>query len=266
MDSIFLVKLALSFVVGGVWLTLVTVIAEKFGTKLGGVIGGLPTTIVMALFFIGWTQTPLIASQATTVIPIVMGINSVFIAVYVLLSRFNFYLSVAVSLIVWFLLALALVLLEFDNFVYSLIGLAVLLLSCYYVLKKWGPDIEAEGERKTQYTGYQLLLRGILSGAIIAFAVIIAKVGGPLLGGIFAVFPAVMLSVMIITYLAQGKSFSRQTMKVLMVSGAINVSLYGILVRYAYLFVDLVTGTLIAFAISLISTYCVYLFLGKVKI
>ncbi|MCP4683701.1 MAG: DUF3147 family protein [Desulfobacterales bacterium] len=36
----------LSFVVGGLWVAGTTFIAEYFGTKIGGIIGGLPSTIV----------------------------------------------------------------------------------------------------------------------------------------------------------------------------------------------------------------------------
>src|SRR5579862_5879149 len=81
-DSLFLFKLALTFLVGSLWLTGATILAERFGSKIGGVIAGMPSTIVIALFFIGWTQTPLAASQATVVVPLVMGIDGLFIITY----------------------------------------------------------------------------------------------------------------------------------------------------------------------------------------
>ena len=86
MIDIFILKLILSFIVGSIWITLATIIAEKFGTKLGGVIAGLPSTVVIALFFIGWTQTPLIASQSTSMVPIVMGIGALFVMIYMILG------------------------------------------------------------------------------------------------------------------------------------------------------------------------------------
>ena len=83
MTEIFFLKLALSFIVGSVWISTATILAEKFGTKVGGILAGLPSTMVVALFFIGWTQTPQIAAEAATVVPIIMGIDAVFIVVYV---------------------------------------------------------------------------------------------------------------------------------------------------------------------------------------
>ena len=262
MSDVFLFKLALSFIVGGVWTTLATIVAEKFGTKLGGIITGLPSTAIFSLFFIGWTQTAIFASQSTTIIPIIMGIDALFVVIYVLLSKINFYLAIVTSLIFWFTLSLGLVFLGFNNFTYSLIALAVLLAFSYFVLEK-RVAIKSEGRKNTQYTSLQILFRGVLGGIIIAFAVIMAEVGGPLLGGAFAVFPAVMFSVMLITYFAQGYSFSWAILKIAALTGAVNVVIYASAVRYTYLHTGLVYGTLISFIISLISASCLYLYVVK---
>jgi hypothetical protein len=58
MDASFWIKLFLGFIVGSIWVTLTTVSAERFGSKVGGLIGGLPSTVVIALLFIGLTQSP----------------------------------------------------------------------------------------------------------------------------------------------------------------------------------------------------------------
>ena len=87
MEISFWYKLGLSFVVGSVWVTLSTITAERYGSKIGGLIGGLPSTAVVALLFIGFTQTPLAASEATTIMPLAQGFNGLFIIVYLLLVR-----------------------------------------------------------------------------------------------------------------------------------------------------------------------------------
>ena len=58
MDNSFLIQLFLSFLVGSFWITTITIISEKMGSKIGGLIGGLPTTTLVALLFIGITQSP----------------------------------------------------------------------------------------------------------------------------------------------------------------------------------------------------------------
>ena len=85
MNDIFILKLVLSFLIGGAWVTTATHLADRYGTKIGGIITGLPSTALIALFFIGWTQSPVIAVDATTIIPAIGTVNALFLVVYILL-------------------------------------------------------------------------------------------------------------------------------------------------------------------------------------
>src|SRR3989344_1903322 len=91
--DIFLLKLILTFIVGALWVNLGMIIAEKYGTKIGGVIAGLPSTALVTLFFIGWTQSAQFAAQSTTIVPIVTGISGFFVAVYLLLEKKGFFFA-----------------------------------------------------------------------------------------------------------------------------------------------------------------------------
>ncbi|VVB60697.1 Uncharacterised protein [uncultured archaeon] len=260
--DVFLLKLIVTFIVGGVWITFATVLAEKYGTKLGGMIVGLPSTGAIALFFIGWTQTPLVASQATTLIPIIGGINSFFVVIYLLLSKKNFYLGIVSALAFWFIFSLSLVKINFNNFFYSLLGLVVLALPAYYILEKKS-EIKSEEKRIISHTAPQLLFRALLGGSVIALSVILAKTGGPLLGSAFATFPAVFLGTIIVTHFSCGKSFSAAVMKVAVISGNVNLTVYAIAVRYLYPPLGLILGTITSFAISLVTGYLLYKFVNK---
>ncbi|MEE8420088.1 MAG: DUF3147 family protein [Dehalococcoidales bacterium] len=262
MDDVFFLKLVLSFIIGGAWITLATVLAEKFGTRLGGVIAGLPSTTAVALFFIAWTQTPLIVSEATTIIPLAMGANALFVLAYSLLVRYSFWLSLAAALGLWFALSFGLVLLKFDNFPLSLAGFVVLLAFVYFILEKKS-GITSEGKKDMRYTGRQLIFRAIFSGIMIAFAVLMGKVSGPLWGGIFSIFPAVYISIIFITHLAHGKSFSLAILKVVMLSGQVNVIIYVIAARYTYLHLGLFWGTFFPYLASLASTCLLYYYVTK---
>ena len=262
MDHTFLLKILLSFLLGGVWITFSTIIAERFGSKLGGVLAGLPSTVIISLFFIGWTQSPTIASKATTVVPIIMGIDALFVVVYALLRNRHFYVALGGALLFWAVASLILALVRFNSFLISLIGFVVFVALSFYILEKRN-TFPSESKKHTKYTTPILLIRGILSGSIIAFAVLIAKIAGPLVGGMLSAFPAVMLSTMIITYFSHGTNFSIAVLKIITVSGPVNVLAYAVAVRYLYGSVGLLWGTMISFIVSLISSFLVYQFVKR---
>jgi uncharacterized membrane protein (GlpM family) len=258
----FLFKLILTFVVGGTWITFSTVLAEKYGTKLGGIIAGFPTTSAIALFFIAWTQTPAFASQATTLVPIICGINAFFVVIYILLSKRNFYLALVSALIFWLVLSLLLVKINFNGFFYSILGAIIPALLAYYILEKRS-NIKSEGKKIVKNTLPQLLFRAALGGFIIALAVFLAKTGGALLGSAFSAFPAVFLGTIIVTHFAHGQSFSAAVMKVTVISATFNISIYAAAVRYLYPLLGLIPGTAAAFIISLLTGFLLYLFAKK---
>ncbi len=263
MSSLFVFQLVVTFLVGSLWLTGASILAEKFGSKIGGVIAGMPSSIVIALFFIGLTQTPIAASQATVVVPLIMGIDGLFIVTYVFLVRRSFLLALISSLFVWVCLSFVLVLVHFHNFGLSLFGFLVLLLLSYGVME-YVLHVKSLAGRKTSFTFSSLLVRGLVSGLIITLAVAFAKLGGPLIGGVFASFPAVFLSTMILTYFAQGRAFSVSVMKTLMLSGTINTTVYASAVRFLYPPFGLIGGTIGSFLLSLVSMYLVYLLVKKI--
>ncbi len=49
MESALLLKTVVSFVVAGVWIGGFTLLAERLGSKKGGLLGNLPSTILIAL-------------------------------------------------------------------------------------------------------------------------------------------------------------------------------------------------------------------------
>ncbi len=260
MDSSFWLKIALGFLVGSLWVTLTTLSAERFGSKVGGLIGGLPSTVVIALLFIGYTQSPLVAAQATTVMPLAQGLNGLFILAFMLFIRRGLKLALPVSLLVWFSLAAGLYLLDLQSFLISIAGWLLLFVFCYIVLERW-MKINSLSRQAYVYPPSQLIWRAIFGGVVISFAVLMGKLGGPLLGGIFGSFPAMFLSTLVITAHIGGAAYSKPVGKSLLVSGLINVPLYEIMVRYLYPSVGLAIGTTIAVILSLGTGYLTFLFM-----
>jgi uncharacterized membrane protein (GlpM family) len=256
MTDYFILKLILSFIVGAIVIILATVLAEKKGTKIGGMIAGLPTTVVISLFFIAWTQSTDIAVQATTIIPIIGGVICLFILTYILLLRKNFWFSLIISLLLWFILSLGLVVLKFDNFLISIIAYIILLSFSYYILDK-KIKVRSEPGKKIKHSKITILVRGAFGGAMITVAVILGKIGGPLLGGVFSMFPATNISTMVITHLKQGSSFSSAVMKTSLIA-AISIVSYGVIVRYTYIPLGLWLGTIVSIVGSFLIAFLIY--------
>ena len=261
MIDTFILKLSLSFLVGGAWVTIATLIADRYGTKLGGMIIGLPSTLLVSLFFIGWTQSPGASVEATTIVPIVGAVNALFLVVYITLVRVNFWLALSGAELFWGLCSWSLLIFKFRNFYLSLVVYLIVVLASYFIIEK-GIRVKSESAREMTHTASALLFRGLLSGTIITLAVALGKTGGPLLGGMFAMFPAMFLSTVLITYFSQGPLFSSAVMKVALFT-AVSVVLYGVLVRHTYVLLGLGWGTLVSITLSFSAAYLIHALIIK---
>jgi hypothetical protein len=258
----FILKLILSFIVGSLWITLATVAAEKYGSKIGGIITGLPSTILVSLFFIGWTQSTQAAVEATTLVPIIGGIICLFLITYLYLApKINFWFSLIVATGIWFIFALGTYFTSFRSFWQSIVAYLFLLLVTYLIAEK-KLKIKSIQSKKVRYTFSVLLFRGLLAGGIITLSVFLAKISGPVLGGVFAMFPAAFISTILVIYFQHGKEFSFPIMKVAILSG-ISVVSFGLFVRYTFLPLGLWWGTLISLILAWIVGYLVHLFVKK---
>lgn len=257
MDASFWLKLVLSFIAGSLWITLTTLSAERFGSKVGGLLGGLPSTVVIALLFIGFTQSPQVAAQATTVMPLAQGLNGLFVLTFMSLVRRGVWVGLLGALLVWLGQSTLLYWLDIQAFWISVVGWLVLLIFCYFVLEK-RMKVPSRGKLETSYLPARIMWRALFGGGVIAFAVLMGKLGGPLLGGIFGSFPAMFLSTLVITCNSGGPDFSRSVGKSLLLSGLINVPLYEIAVRLLYPTIGLGFGTVLAVLFSMGTGYLTF--------
>ncbi len=257
-----LFKYLLAFVVGGLTVTLATVAAEKAGSKIGGLIGGLPTMVAISLFFIGLVQTPRAAAEATNVIPLTMGFNGVFLVMYAVLAKRGACFGLAGAFLAWTVLSSVVLLLRVQSFSFSLLVFILLLGLCFFIFEK-KLKLSSGGTWRTRYTPSQIAARGVFSGTVVTLAVFLSKLGGPIWGGIFAPFPVVYLSTLVIMAKSKGVESSRQIAKSLLVSGMINVVVYAAAVRFFYTSLGLAVGTVLALAISAVSAYGTYVFMRE---
>ena len=262
MDNVFFLKLCLGFIAGSSVITLTSLAAEKFGSKVGGLIGGIPSTSVVALLFIGIVQSPEYAIQATNVIPLVMGYNSLYLIVFVYLSRYSFMTGMGGALAMWFAFSLLTIALDFRHFSLGLaIGLLLFVYS-YFILEKRF-RLTAIAGVSVRFTPLQIVGRSLFSGLVISLVIFLSKVSGPLIGGVFAVFPVVFTSTLVITSFSRGVAFARALTKPLLVSAMVNVIVYVIAVRLFYPGLGLILGTISALMVTGVSVYATYSFITK---
>jgi len=256
-----LLQIILPFIISAAVVILITVIAERYGTKIGGILGTLPSTIIIALIFISLNRGVIFASKAAAVIPAEMAINLVFLVLFSMLAYKSTSLALIGSLGVWTVLSVTLYIVGVENIIISVVLYVLSLVFTFVFLEKI-KKIESHKKVKVHYTKKKVLLRGILAGVVIATAVFLSNID-PTLSGIFSIFPAIFLSTMLITLLEHGPRFTSGIAKS-MIFGSQTVMSYVVAVYFLYPKFGLISGTFFSFLISLAVAFILLAFRKKI--
>ncbi|HUK84785.1 MAG TPA: hypothetical protein VLU95_02875 [Candidatus Acidoferrum sp.] len=246
-DASIFTHLVLAFAVGSLWVSIITIIAEKKGSVIGGILGGLPSTSAFSFFFIGINQSSNAAVQATTVFPLAFGVTSAYLFFYAFFAQKGFVRGITFSLIFWFATSALIVASGLSDFAFSLIGGTVISVLVYFFFKKLKLQ-NMKGEEKV-YRFYEIILRGIGAGSLVLLSVLLSQIGGPVLGGIAAAFPAVFTSTFVILNRSRGTEFSRAMTKPLVFSGILTIIPFSVAVRYLFPSLGIWVGTLVSYVL-----------------
>ncbi|MCX6560210.1 MAG: DUF3147 family protein [Candidatus Aminicenantes bacterium] len=259
-DSAFLWRLLLSFLVGGGWIAAATLAADRLGSRIGGFLSGLPSTVVVTFFFIGLGQGTEAAAQATTVFPMAFAVTGLFLLAFAVLSRGSFAAGFSAALVLWVVLSALILILKPNRFGWSLAVYAVVLAASIgltgSVLRL--PKAQHGGGR---HSPLQVAARAVFGGLIIVVAVLLSRIGGPVFGGVFAGFPAVFVSTLVIGFREHGLDFARAIVRPMLLTGMITIGIYGIGVRLLYPVFGLIRGTVLSFLLSLVAGVFVFILL-----
>lgn len=257
----FTLQLILSFVVGGLFIALQTLIAERVPLAWRGIVLTLPSTMAMGLLFIGLTKSPQDVVETVKVIPASEGIAYVYFVFFILLTtRLNLILSLIGAIISWAFLAFAILKFPPPNFLVSILYLAVTIIPTYLIII-----------RLPQVTNLKIFpinlkhitVRSLLGGTIIALAVFLSKTLGNTWGGLFATFPAVFTSTLIIYYHLQGKNVLPSIGKSLYLPGVFGYLVYAWIVAMLYPRIGIWLGTLSSYLVLLIFLFVWNFLVGK---
>ncbi len=157
--------------------------------------------------------------------------------------------------LIWLMISLPLAYLGFeDMYTATLFFLAVWAVTLFYMGHQ---TTDVKMPEKISYTKAQMLWRAIFAGALIASAVVISSLFGPLWGGALAAFPAMFLTTFIILCRAYGCEYSTAFAK------STPIGLFGVIpylwsVHYLYPVYGIVAGTFLSYVLSGISTLAIY--------
>lgn len=247
----FSVDLALSFIAGGLWVTLASMAAQRFGGKIGGFIAGLPATSVLAIFFITYTEGARHGYDLTGVFPLTISVNALFLAAYAAFSRKSFLTGLTASLLLWGGAQAVLSYWHPQPFgLVMALGGAVFAASFVFVSRLKIPD---PGTQQIRHGAREICIRAGSGGAIVVLAMIGSRYGGPVVGGILAAFPATVVATLIITAGYGGRRLTRAMARPMMVSGVINCMVFALVFRQVVLQTNIVSALLFAYGVTLIS-------------
>ncbi len=250
-----LVQSVFPFILSALIVIIITVIAENFGTKVGGILGTIPSTIIVAFLFIALNRGEVFASNAAAVVPAELGVNVIFLLLFAMLAHRSIILAFVMSLAVWSFLSALLMVFDVTNISLSIV-IYVLCFVLSFTFLEHVVHVPSQGKVAVHYTPMKIALRGLLAGIIITISVLLSNVSD-VLSGIFSVFPAILSSTMLISVREHGPSFASGMAKS-MIFGISSVGVYATSIHFLYPVYGVTSGTIVAFCISLLFTLLLF--------
>ena len=257
MNKLFVIQLAISFIVGGCFIALQSFVAERVNKKIAGIIIAFPSTIALGLFFMGWATSP---ESVAKIIPstfIPLGLAILFVSIYPYVAEFvakqvkhkllQIIISFLVSIGFWFALSVPLVIFEVNNFLIGMLGYVLIVIVAHFILnrKSYSKPVTLK------YTNLQKITRAIFVGLIIFTIVLLSKILNPFWGGMFSMFPAAFGSVIMIIHWHYGIKSLYPIMQNAAI-GSLSLVAYTTVVMFAFPAYGFVMGTIVAYLVSLV--------------
>ena len=195
-DLIFFLSLAIKMVVTALFVVGATFLAERAGPVVGAMVATLPVSAGPAYIFLSLDHGPDFIAHSALASLVINGVTCVFALVYALLAqRRGLLLSVAPALAVWVVLASIARALPWTTATAFAFNVAVLA-GCLAV----GNRLRHARMPLMVRRPYDIPLRAGMVALLVATVVGLSTHVGPTITGIIAVFPIVLLSLMLILH------------------------------------------------------------------
>jgi hypothetical protein len=245
-SNVFLFRVFLSFLVGGLYIGLMTRVSEKFGSKIGGLLIALPSIVLVGLVFIAITQGKNTLVAATTIMPANIAASTTFLVVFVLAYRYGLFLAYMAALLVWFAITITLISLGLHSMLWPIV-VALFLFAGSLSFFHQQPHVTLP---HSKFNKQALLFRSAFAGTFVALAVLLAKLLGAHWGGLFASFPAAFSSTVLLLAPKHGIKFTASLSRA-MVNGALANVVFVMAIYALVPVIGVITGMLLAYFICL---------------
>ncbi len=241
----------------------VTLLIERYGGAIGGILGTIPTTIVPAAAGMALATNDTDLNISLAIVPAGMLINGLFLVNWKILPTYfndtekiytTLFTITIISLSIWSLsglVILRIIELGYDSslssFEIGLLGQSLLVI--LGVGMSWRIDSTPRGKNKVNK--YVLFSRGIMAAFAIGVAVWISSLGYSLLAGLASVFPAIFLTSMVALWISQGPSVPMGAAGPMILGGA-SVGVYAIIAMWSLPNFGIFLGSLIAWFLAVI--------------
>lgn len=215
-------RAAAAFLVTGGYVMTMARLAERVGSKLGGLILALPSVILVGVIFIAWSEGHEALRAASAILPATIAAATVFLAVFIRLSRFGLLASYTGAIVVWLAITIPLAMSGLDNVLGS-VGIAIVIFAITISIFRHTPHRAARPLSRSLRTS---LVRFGIAGTSSAATVVVSYLAGPTWGAVCASYPAVFSASLYLMTKAQGIEFTASLGRT-MVIGCMANSVFG---------------------------------------
>lgn len=240
------IQLLASFFIGGLFIALQTLVAERVHGIWRNIALAIPSTSALGILFVGLVKSPIDAAEAALIIPAALTPDYLFVFIFAALTSFGVGTRIVLSLLAWSVGAWLILLYPPETFFASAAIYALPFILLFYWFTRKLPK---EGTLKIfPMTAGSIAVRSLIGGAIISLVVILSQTLGNVWGGLFSAFPATFLSTFIIYNRWQGRHVIPKIATALFFPGSLGFILYSWVAALAFPLWGVWLGTLAAYA------------------
>jgi uncharacterized membrane protein (GlpM family) len=196
-QPVFLLDLTLKMALTAFIVTVISVVVERSGPFIGALIAALPTAASAAYIILAFEHSPEFIAASAVGSAAATAAVSIFAYTYtVLAQRHGLILSLSVAILVWFIGAAALRTVAWTPVTAALLNLGVfgVTVPLSWRYRTSGPPA------KFMRRAYDIPLRAITAAVVVATVTTASYSIGSFMSGVFAVFPIVMASSVVILH------------------------------------------------------------------